>query len=691
MTTANKNVGRIPAFLQEALRFHQAGRLTEAERLYDKVLKVDRANPDALNLKGAIAVDQGRSAEAVALFNRAIAVIPAFPDVHFNKANALTALGKTDLALAAYAEAIRLRPTFANARLNAAALLEKAGRIDEAVAALRALTMSCPQEPRGYYALAVLLMKASPLDVTAASDAAAAFNQALALAPNDPSTHCAVANLYAHQGDYKKAAEHLHTALNLSPPWSDKQRAEVFSTLGEHLRKLQVLPEAVWAHRQALTLQPNDRDIRYNLATALYATRELIEAEELLLAVLSTDPKFVRGYINLGNVYRDTNRLDEAGAMFEAALALDPSLAVAYSNLGAICADRGWFHTGVALHDKAVALDDSPGARFKRGVTLLAMGRLSEGWRDYDYRFLSPLEHQAARPEPPPYWRGENLGGKSIAIWTEQGLGDEILHGSLISEVAARADRCTVLCSKRLVPVFARSFPRVSVADRETYSDYALRAFDYQVAVGSLGRHVLPSFAEFHLHTAYLKADPAITAKLRREYLSRADGRKVVGISWRSKNNIVGPDKSVSLLDLAPVLRTAGVMFVNLQYGECNVELAAARERLGIDVFQDPQVDSMADMDGFFAQVAAMDLVITTSNTTAHVAGAQNIPVWVLLPFAKGALWYWFLEREDSPWYPSARLFRAPKFDAARRWMDAIGLRVSGELKRHVDATGAKP
>jgi hypothetical protein len=236
----------------------------------------------------------------------------------------------------------------------------------------------------------------------------------------------------------------------------------------------------------------------------------------------------------------------------------------------------------------------------------------------------------------------------------------------------------TIQCSARLAPIFARAFPSAKVEDRETPHDVS--DCDYQTGVGSLGRYFRSELVNFPREAGYLKADARKVEELRSKYVERARGRKIVGISWRSKNDTLGPDKNTTLEQMCSILQTPGVMFVNLQYGDCTAELANARERWNVDIFEDPAVDSLKDMDAFFAQVAAMDLVITTSNTSAHVAGSLNVPVWVLLPHAKGTLWYWFVGRPDSPWYPSARLIRAPKFDPGRQWMEAIAPSVATEL-----------
>ena len=200
--------------------------------------------------------------------------------------------------------------------------------------------------------------------------------------------------------------------------------------------------------------------------------------------------------------------------------------------------------------------------------------------------------------------------------------------------------------------------------------------------MGSLPRILRRDFRQFPKHHGYLKADPARTAALRQRYAAIAGGRRIVGISWRSRNTQFGTAKSVALTDLAEILRVPGVMFVNLQYGDCADEIATAKRDLGVDILHDTEIDSLRSLEDFFAQVAAMDLVVTVSNTTVHAAGALNVPAWLLLPRGEGALWYWFVDREDSPWYPSVRLFRQPDTPDEPSWPRDVVRRAGEDLQR---------
>jgi hypothetical protein len=183
--------------------------------------------------------------------------------------------------------------------------------------------------------------------------------------------------------------------------------------------------------------------------------------------------------------------------------------------------------------------------------------------------------------------------------------------------------------------------------------------FRYQVFLPDAARWFRTSFADFPKHRGYLKADSARTRVLRDSYRARVQNQPVIGISWRTAVNAkVSALKTLSLLDWGPILAGRRVLFVDLQYGNLINEVNESVQRLGANIFHDERIDPVADVEGFAAQVAAMDLVITTSNATAHMAGSLNVPVWTLVPRGFGAMWHWFQDRTDSPWYPSMRIFR---------------------------------
>jgi hypothetical protein len=297
-----------------------------------------------------------------------------------------------------------------------------------------------------------------------------------------------------------------------------------------------------------------------------------------------------------------------------------------------------------ALVDQATALVD------------LRYGNLREGFAAYEARFRPTPFSLPPRSFSAPRWRGESLAGRSILIWTEQGLGEEILSASMFDEVIPQARACTIECSERMAPLLRRTFPSAKVVPRGDASQTAAHGdFDVQTPAFSLARYLRRDLSEFPKHAGYLKADPSLVARLRQKYRAIAGENRIVGISWESAARH-GNRKRLPLELWRPILDVPGVTFVSLQYGikPGSAHVAPASGKL----FIDGEVDALNSLEASAAQIAAMDLVVTVSNTTAHLAGAQNVPVWTLLPSGPGCFWYWFRERADSPWYPSMRLFR---------------------------------
>ncbi len=328
------------------------------------------------------------------------------------------------------------------------------------------------------------------------------------------------------------------------------------------------------------------------------------------------------------------------------------------TNLALLLHETERFAEAEAAYRQALNLD--PGhdfAQYNFGLFCLTQGRFKEGWEGYERRWkmkgFNALRHQA--PQMP--WRGEPLSGESMVVWQEQGVGDVILYAGLIPSLLSLEPRLVVECEARLVPLLARSFPRARVVMRSDQVHPATLEARWQSPLGSLCRWLRARPEDFAWHGPYLVPDPVRVAELRKRYRGSGD-KLVIGISWRSSNYKVGVRKSLPLSAWAPLLKCPGVTFVNLQYGDCTDELARLERDYGVSVQQDNTVDAMQDLDGFAAQVAAMDLVISTSNSTAHFAGALGVPAWTLLPRGDALLWYWFHETEQSPWYPGMRLFR---------------------------------
>jgi hypothetical protein len=317
------------------------------------------------------------------------------------------------------------------------------------------------------------------------------------------------------------------------------------------------------------------------------------------------------------------------------------------------------------------------------GMLHLLLGELGPGWRGYE--FGTRMKYGRTRSAYPQYrtWKGEDLAGKTVVVSAEQGIGDQIMFASLLPDLLERKAVCLVRLDDRLQLLLRRSMSELTLISHDDAGLFQLDryAIDFQVSIGSLCRWLRPSLANFPSRGGYLRADAAQLDRLRSRYRQRFGGRPVIGISWRGGSGDTAQARSTALTAWMPLLRQHGLAFVNLQYGDCRAELAAVQNQAGVEVFHDETVDPLKDLDGFAAQTAAMDLVISIDNSTVHMAGALGVPVWVLLPAVPD--WRWMLGRSDSPWYSSVRLFRQP---AAGAWTPVIDT-VARELGRLFGAT----
>lgn len=561
----------------------------------------------------------------------------------------------------------------------------RSGRTGPAEAAYRQILRSDPNQPETLNYLGVLLHQTGRsqggLDL---------LRRSVELAPKSADFHDNFARALQESGVPAEAARHYRDALALAPV-----TAERFYNLGNALSVGGAPADAATAYRQAIDLKPSFSEAYNHLGTALQALgnerQDIGKLEEAVAAYRSAigiNGKYVDAYNNLGNAFmalqrhggnasggrkramneRGSSWLADAEAAYRRAIELEPERAGTYSNLGNALLEQNRLSDAAAAYDTAIAiLPDDAGAHWNRSQALLMLGRFAEGWEEYEWRWRLAHYHGQARHENLPAWDGTSLDGRAILVWPEQGVGDEVMFASLMPDISA-AGRCILECDPRLVPLFARSFPNIEVVPKrqppEVFEER--QGVEFQSPIGSLPRWIRPDRDRFPSHNGYLRADPERTEICRARYAGLGDGPKI-GISWRSGNPQIGRQRSALLEHWRPVFEQSGAHFVNVQYGDCAVDLKDVRQRFGVDVHHDESIDPLASLDDFAAQISALDLIISIDNSTVHVAGALGRPVWTLLPAAPN--WRWLSDQDSSPWYPSMKLFRQTRADD---WSDVF-------------------
>lgn len=698
----------------------QRGRAAQAVRLIARAAELAPGLAEVQNNLGNVLLDIGRLDEAEMAYRRALAILPGVAETRVNLGNILMRLGQIDEAAISFEEALRQRPGLAEATAGLGRAMLKAGRPEQAIEHLETAVRQQPEDGESWFALGEanrMLGRRRPavnafreafrIDPrfglrqireavrrwfgfggkprrtaaptkhpdTASRDDAEALNEkgrVLFQAGRHADAMGAFLEATVRQPDHAEALLNLGITLRkLGQPQQSlgplrraaellPNSAKVHCGLGVSLADMGCFEEAIDAYRKALVLREDYPDALNNIGVAYQKTGDLDKSRRALERARELAPDMAEAANNLALVHRGLGRTDQALPLLEESLRLDPRYLDALCNIGNLWREEQRADIALVHLDEAVRCHpDNALPHWNRSHALLVAGRLAEGWEEYEWRWRWNEFPGPWRPHPQPLWEGESPEGRTILVHGEQGPGDLILYGSMLPDLIALGAKVIFEVEERMVPLFRRSMPGLVAVPMlpEPVPETRVPEIAWRIPLASLARRFRRDFAAFPQRASYLRADPDLTARLRARYRGLG-GRMVVGISWRSKNLEIGEEKSTRLVDWAAILKAPGARFVNLQYGDCADEIAEARRDLGVEVFADAEIDPLRDMDAFAAQVAAMDLVISVSNSTAHTAGALGVPVWVMLPRGRGLLHFWYFDREDSPWYPSARLFR---------------------------------
>lgn len=493
----------------------------------------------------------------------------------------------------------------------------------------------------------------------------------------------------------------------------DEKNAKAFHVLATALQRMGFRYKALVTYERAYQLDPNDADLLIDLGLAAWQMKMGDTAQKMCRMYIAAKPESPVGYNNLGTIQAEMGNVSEAIETLRGALLRMPKEAILWHSLATILAEDGRVEESLVFYREAIALDpvapsyvhnlgfaylhlgmlpealdcyekavkllrephDRAEARHSRSICLIGMGRLEYGFAEYEGRNDPLFRAHVPHVIPAPLWQGEALDGKRLVVVGEQGLGDEIMFANTLPDLQQAVGpqgKLFIAVDNRLEPLFSRSFPDAVVGtgeDRVRYDVDGNQIFrfvpfaeregplDYYITAGSVPRFLRQRIEDFP-HQAFLKPDPERVARYR-EMLHAGGPGPVVGICWRSMKLDLKRAKYYSSLEMwGPILKTPGVRFVNLQYGECAEELARSAAHNGVSVEVIDGLDLKNDIDGLAALAAALDLVISAPTASAAVAGSVGAEVWFL---AAGRTWPQ-LGTDHYPWYPKTRGFFPARF-----------------------------
>ncbi|HYF87377.1 tetratricopeptide repeat protein [Azospirillum sp.] len=540
----------------------------------------------------------------------------------------------------------------------------RAGDLDGAERAYRAMLATDRGNPDALHLLGVLHHQRRE-----DAEAVRLIGQAIARRPRMAEQHANLGLALHALGRLGEAEAEYRRALALREAYP-----QAHNSLGSALQEQDRLDDAAVHYRRALDLDAGYAEAWANLGTLLRARDEYGEAETALRHALRLDPGHATALTNLGVVLKETGRIGEAEAAHREALRLAPGDAETMVNLALLREAQGRGGEAEALYGQALAL--SPGfalARWNLALRLLGQGRLAEGWDEYEARFAS-RRVSAGRSFTLPPWDG--AAGGRLLVWREQGLGDELMFGTALPDLAAGIgpDNLVVEVDARLTGLVGRALPGLTVRAETTDPTDAPINADRHLAMGSLPRLLRPTLSAFPDRRSWLAPDPARLADWRDRLAALGPGLRV-GICWGSQN-MLGERKAAytTLADWAPLLTLPGLIPVTLQYDEREAEIAATEERLGLRIHRWPDTDLKNDLESVAALIAGLDLVVTVASSVGEMAGALGVPVWRFGPAGDWTA----LGSAVRPWFPSMRLWSARPGEG----LADVLVRMAAELRR---------
>ncbi|HLH12529.1 MAG TPA: tetratricopeptide repeat-containing glycosyltransferase family protein [Methylovirgula sp.] len=559
-------------------------------------------------------------------------------------------------ALAWFAQARALNPAHAGAARFMGAALQGLGRNEEALKAYDDALRLGLMDETAFYDRGLVLCALGRKD-----EAIASFDEALRLKPAYPEALRTGASLLSEAGLFESALEFLEEALRLKPEFF-----EAHLDRGNLLRQLDSLEGALRAYSEALEIFPGNPDLCNNRGVTLQNLGDLEAARASFDLALASEPRFPEALFNLGTLLLKLASPEEALALFDRALAVSPDHVAAFVGRGVALKEMGEFDAAAASFDAALARDpNSAHAKNNKGALQLLRGDFANGWEGYEYRWITGLTPKAKLEFPIPEWRGTLESGEKVIVYDEQGFGDTIQFCRYLPLIAKAGVDLTFFCRSSLLRLMRG-------LDIRCVNDLGPdEKFDSQIALVSLPRVLKTRLDCVPSPVPYLSPEPELVETWARRLKG---GEFKIGLCWHGNPDLrADPGRSIPLALFKPLARD-GVRLVSLQRRDGLDELKSVPfeiETLGEDFDAGPDafVDTAAVMQN-------LDLIVSCDTSVAHVAGALGRPVFVLLKQVPD--WRWLLEREDSPWYPTMRLFRQKARD---NWSEAIA-RVGAAIDR---------
>jgi tetratricopeptide (TPR) repeat protein len=494
------------------------------------------------------------------------------------------------------------------------------------------------------------------------SSALAEINKLISKNKKLPDAYLVRGNINVRNRKFQEALKDFDSAIQLNPKYID-----AWLNKGNTLCLMREWEVAIGIYEKAEEFSTDQINIIHNKAIALQELKRYSEALALFNRVIQIDPGFADAWLNRGWSLYCLANLTDALKSFEHALLINPANALAWTNKGVVLFDLKRYDESEQSFRKSEAIDkNNPRNLYNLSLLELSTKQFKYGWLTYRNRGCNNQLNSIPLKTSKPEWQGDK-SSKTLFVWGEQGIGDQILYASMFGELDRFPQKKIISVNQKLLPIFRRSFPNITFVDKDHF--FSEEKYDEQLPLGSLGQYFRSSSESFgNSEFPYLLHDQLKTQAILNKF--EKNNTLLCGLSWRSINLEVGDYKSIDLVALKPLL-TKNFDFINLQYGNVDNEIQSFENESSIRISKVPDINLFDDIDSVASLIMACDFIVTVSNSTAHIAGALGKKTYLLLPAGRGKFWYWHTQEENnkSLWYPSITILEQEKIGD---WTDVL-------------------
>ena len=397
---------------------------------------------------------------------------------------------------------------------------------------------------------------------------------------------------------------------------------DAHNNLGVALKNQGRFDEAIESFQRVLKIKNDYVDAYYNLGNIFWEQGKYNESVEYFKKSILLKPNYAEAYCNMGVSYKDQGKYDEAIEAYKKSISIKPDNARAFSNIGSVLQNQGEFEKAIQAYKNSILLDPNLANTHKNlSFALLSHGSYDEGLAEYEWRWKTDEFLSEYRNFSQPLWNKKiPLKGKTILIWSEQGVGDTITWSSCISYVASQAKHCILECQEKLVPLLKRSFPKIEVRAADKSYDTKRNDFDFHIPMGSLYKNLNTEIFYKTKVDAYLTPDPDRVDFWKKRLNSLGQG-PYIGVSWKSSNmDIKRLPNYATISELYPVLKVPDVTYINLQYNDFANNLTNIKKELGVTIHNFDDLDHFNNIDDVASLYTALDMVVSTKSTVPLIS-----------------------------------------------------------------------